>query len=132
MPPRSPSPDPLRLATPRFETPPRYNRPDYSEDSPDHLSATPDTPNWKQTRIPAPVLESEEEDSDAYDSAHLVLTGLDYMGTEYLTLDEACDFVYSFKASTHDGEPRSFKEAMRREPEEQQKWLQAALGEIQA
>lgn len=54
------------------------------------------------------------------------------MGTKYLTLDEACDFVYSFKASTHDGEPRSFKEAMRREPEEQQRWLQAALGEIQA
>lgn len=54
------------------------------------------------------------------------------MGTEYLMLDQASDFVYSFKASAHDGEPRSFKKAMRRELVEQQKWLQAALGEIQA
>ena len=54
------------------------------------------------------------------------------MAQEYLSLEEACDFVCCFKASTQDGEPRSFKEAMRRPAEEKQMWVEAALKEIQA
>ena len=54
------------------------------------------------------------------------------MAQEYLSLEEACDFVCCFKASTQDGEPRSFKEAIRRPGQEKQMWLEAALKEIQA
>lgn len=108
------------------------DRPLTGDDSPDPLAATPDTPTWRETRIPDPILESEDEDSDAYDSAALVSTGLDFMGTEYLTLDQACEFVHALKTTSHDGEPRSFKEAMKQEPKERQKWWEAALSEIQS
>lgn len=77
-------------------------------------------------------MESEDEDSDAYDSAALVSTGLDFMGTEYLTLDQTCEFAHALKTTSYDGEPRSFKEAMKQEPKERQKWWEAALSEIQS
>lgn len=54
------------------------------------------------------------------------------MGTEYLTLEQACDFAHALKRSSHDGETRSLKEAMKLEQKEKQKWWEAALSEIQS
>lgn len=44
----------------------------YAEKALGRKIKTPDTPNWRETRIPDPILESEDEDSDSYDSAALV------------------------------------------------------------
>jgi hypothetical protein len=57
---------------------------------------------------------------------------------DYLTLDEALEYAFqtcatanAFKTSSHDNEPRTFKEAMQR-PDESAMWYKAAVKEIQA
>lgn len=60
-------------------------------------------------------------------------------GPLHLDLDEALEFAFNsgecasaLKASSHDNEPRTFREAMQRPPAESVLWQDAAMKEIQA
>ncbi len=57
---------------------------------------------------------------------------------DYLTMEEGLEVAFegmtetAHKASAHDGEPRSFHEAMTHPPEEAASWHEAVMQEIQA
>jgi hypothetical protein len=68
-------------------------------------------------------------------------SGLEYvfsaLQSDYLSFDEAINLVLAnadcaFKVSTHQTEPRSFLEAMKRPEEERAHWYKAAVDEIQS
>jgi hypothetical protein len=76
-----------------------------------------------------------------YDNADAIQAGLEYLinGQMYafLTMDEAVEYAFdtseiACKTSTHDGEPHTYEEAMRRPEEERKRWHKAALDEIQS
>jgi hypothetical protein len=67
--------------------------------------------------------------------------GLQYVFTsqvdDYLTQEEGLEFAFhvhaaALKTSSHENEPRTFKEAMQRPADERAKWYKAAADEIQA
>jgi len=118
---KSPSPDPLLMPSP---------------------SATP-------APEPSSSIDPESEDEllltdshGAQESAERAIgSGLEYVfcaqRDDYLTFDEAAEYAlataeFAFKGSTHDGEPRSFHEAMKRPSEESTHWYKAAIDEIQS
>jgi hypothetical protein len=82
------------------------------------------------------------DDHGAQESAESAIgSGLEYVfcaqRDDYLTFDEAAEYAFgtaefALKASAHEGEPRSFHEAMQRPSKERSCWYKAATDEIQS
>jgi hypothetical protein len=134
-------PEPERLPEPRRQNPPRTSRfvgsfkETASRQRPRHVSPPPS---------PLPESSSDElnpRDDNELEVNSVVEQGLQYVFTstidDYLTLDEGLEYAFhayttALKTSSHDNEPRTFKEAMQRSPDERAKWYKAATDEIQA
>ena len=151
----APAPAPaLAPAPPRRLNPPRLARPQHSlnENTPQrqHQSPAPFLPTpTPATTLPASpsALSSDDElllttpmVSDQ-EHADLVMDGLNYLvhdqTHDFLTMDQALEFVFhsaehAFKTAAHDGEPKTFHEAMQRPAEERSLWYKAAMDEIKA
>ncbi|SJL19090.1 uncharacterized protein ARMOST_22698 [Armillaria ostoyae] len=83
---------------------------------------------------------AEEQAHTAFMPDETILEGIAFSSQtlDYLTMEEGLEVAFegmtetAHKASAHDGEPRSFCEAMGCPPEEAASWHEAAMQEIQA
>jgi hypothetical protein len=120
---RSPSPDPLLIL-------------------PSSVPPAPDPPqSVKSESHSDDELLLRDNDRGQELAENVLGSGLEYVfctqHNDYLTFDEAAEYAFAtaefaLKASVHDGEPRSFHEAMQQAPDQRSHWYKAATDEIQS